>query len=147
MEISHDAAQPAAYRFRHDGKWAGIMTDLGVYNEYTIACMQGMDAVLLEANHDIRMLETGPYPYYLKRRIMGERGHLSNEMSGRFLSRILHDGLKAVVLGHLSKENNMAELAYETVRLEITMADNAFRGNDFPITVAKRSEVSEIIEL
>ena len=72
---------------------------------------------------------------------------MSNEMSGRFLSRILHDGLKAVVLGHLSKENNMAELAYETVRLEITMADNAFRGNDFPITVAKRSEVSEIIEL
>ncbi len=147
MQISHDAAQPAAYRFRHDKKWMGIITDLGMYNEYTVACMQGMDVILLEANHDVRMLETGPYPYYLKQRIMGERGHLSNELAGRFLSRILHDGLKAVILGHLSKENNMPELAYEAVRLEITMADHTYKGNDFPITVAKRSEPSEIIEI
>lgn len=147
MHISHDAAQPVAYRFRHDKKRAGIITDLGVYNDYTIECLKGMDAVLLEANHDVRMLETGPYPYYLKQRILGERGHLSNELSGRFLSRILHDNLKAVVLGHLSKENNMAELAYETVRVEITMADNEFKGNDFPISVAKRSEVSEVIHI
>lgn len=147
MHISHDAAQPVAYRFRHDKKKAGIITDLGIYNEYTVECLKGMDAVLLEANHDVRMLETGPYPYYLKQRILGERGHLSNELSGRFLSRILHDDLKAVILGHLSKENNMAELAYETVRVEITMADNEFRGNDFPISVAKRNEVSEIIHI
>ena len=147
MQISHDAAQPAAYRFRHDKKWVGIITGLGVYNEYTVECMRGMDVILLEANHDVRMLESGPYPYYLKRRILGERGHLSNELSGRFLSRILHDQLKAVILGHLSKENNLAELAYETVRLEITMADNEFKGNDFPIMVAKRDEVSGVVEI
>ena len=147
MQISHAAAQPAAYRFRHDKKWVGIITDLGVYNEYTVECMRGMDVILLEANHDVRMLESGPYPYYLKRRILGERGHLSNELSGRFLSRILHDQLKAVILGHLSKENNLAELAYETVRLEITMADNEFKGNDFPIMVAKRDEVSGVVEI
>lgn len=145
MKISHDAAQPVAYRFRHDKKSAGVITDLGIYNDYTIECLKGMDALLLEANHDVRMLETGPYPYYLKQRIMGNKGHLSNELSGRLLSRLLHDKLKAVVLGHLSKENNMAELAYETVRVEITMADNEFKGNDFPLSVAKRSEVSEII--
>jgi phosphoribosyl 1,2-cyclic phosphodiesterase len=147
MQISHDAAQPAAYRFRHDKKWVGVLTDLGMYNDYTVECMRGMDAILLEANHDVRMLETGRYPYYLKQRILGERGHLSNELSGRFLSRILHDGMKAIILGHLSQENNLAELAYETVRLEISMADTVYQGNDFPISVAKRSEVSEMIEV
>jgi len=145
MRISHDAAQPVAYRFRYEGKSVGIVTDLGTYYDYTVECLRGMDALLLEANHDVRMLETGPYPYYLKRRILGEKGHLSNELSGRLLARVLHDHLKAVVLGHLSKENNLAELAYETVRVEITMADNAFRGGDFPILVANRSEVSEAV--
>lgn len=147
MRISHDAAQPVAYRFRCDKKQAGIITDLGEYNDYIVESLRGMDALVLEANHDVRMLETGPYPYYLKRRILGERGHLSNEMSGRLLSRLLHDNLQAVMLGHLSKENNLPELAYETVRLEITMADNEYKGNDFPITVAKRSEPSGIIDI
>ena len=72
--------------------------------------------MLLEANHDVRMLEAGSYPYPLKRRILGERGHLSNEVSGQLLGELLHDDMKAVILGHLSKENNYAELAYETVR-------------------------------
>lgn len=147
MQISHDAAQPVAYRFRHDKKSIGVVTDLGLYNDYTVECLKGLDALLLEANHDVRMLETGPYPYYLKQRIMGNKGHLSNELSGRLLARLLHDQLKAVVLGHLSKENNLAELAYETVRVEITMADNEFKGNDFPLSVAKRSEISETIHI
>ncbi len=147
MHISHDAAEPVAYRFRHDKKNAAVVTDLGCYNDYTVECLRGMDALLLEANHDVRMLETGSYPYYLKQRILGERGHLTNENSGRFLSRILHDRLKAVVLGHLSKENNMPQLAYETVRVEITMADNEFKGSDFPIIVARRSGVSDIIHI
>lgn len=147
MKISHDAAQPVAYRFRHDRKTAGIITDLGVYNDYTVECLKGLDVVFLEANHDVRMLETGPYPYYLKQRILGERGHLSNESSGRFLSRIMHGGMKGIVLCHLSKENNLAELAYETVRVELTMADNEFGGSDFPITVARRDEISEIIHV
>ena len=145
MQISHDAAQPVAYRFRHDKRRVGVVTDLGTYTDYTIESLKGLDAVLLEANHDVRMLETGPYPYYLKRRISGERGHLSNELSGRLLSRILNAGMQAVVLGHLSKENNLAELAYETVRVEITMAENEFKGTDFPIMVAKRDEMSEVV--
>ena len=68
-----------------------------------------MDALLLEANHDVKMLQVGPYPYYLKQRILGDRGHLSNENSGKLLCRILHDKLQAIVLGHLSKENNLPE--------------------------------------
>lgn len=147
MRISHDAAEPVAYRIAYGSRKIGICTDLGVYNDYTVECLKGMDAVLLEANHDVNMLQVGPYPYYLKQRILGERGHLSNENSGRLLSRILHDKLQTIILGHLSKENNLPELAYEAVRLEITLGDNAYNARDFRIQVAERMEVSPVISI
>lgn len=145
MHISHDAAQPVGYRISYGNKRVGICTDLGVYNDYTVECLKGMNAILLEANHDVNMLQVGPYPYYLKQRILSERGHLSNENSGRLLCRILHDGLKTVLLGHLSKENNLPELAYESVRMEINMDENPYKAGDFDIRVAKRSEVSPAV--
>lgn len=145
MKISHDAAQPLAYRFYHGNKKVAVVTDLGTYNDYTVECLRGMNALLLEANHDVNMLQVGPYPYYLKQRILGERGHLSNELTGRLLSELMHDDLKAVVLGHLSKENNLAELAYETVRTEVTMADIPYTANDINLSVAKRSEASDLV--
>ena len=147
MRIPHDAAQPVAYRISYGNKKVGICTDLGVYNDYTVECLKGMDAVLLEANHDVNMLQVGPYPYYLKQRILGDRGHLSNENSGRLLSRILHDGMQNIILGHLSKENNLPELAYEAVRMEITMGDNPYNANDFRIQVAARDEVSQVVNI
>ena len=147
MHTSHDAADPVAYRFKSGDKQIAIATDLGTYNDYTVECLKGMDAVLIEANHDVHMLQVGPYPYPLKRRILGDRGHLSNELSGQLLSSILHDNLKAVMLGHLSKENNLPELAYETVRLEITMADNPYKADDFDIQVARRSQPSKLIRI
>ena len=103
--------------------------------------------MLIEANHDVNMLQVGPYPYYLKQRILGDRGHLSNENSGRLLSRILHDNLQTILLGHLSKENNLPELAYEAVRMEITMGDNPYHANDFRLQVAGRSEMSPVINI
>lgn len=147
MRISHDAADPVAYRFSYGKQRIGIVTDLGTFNEYTVESLRGMDALLLEANHDVNMLQVGPYPYPLKQRILGDRGHLSNENSGRLLGRLLHDGLQQIVLGHLSKENNLPELAYETVRLEIIQSDNPYRADDFPIQVARRSTVSPVIEI
>ncbi len=147
MRISHDAAQPVAYRIAYGNRKVGICTDLGVYNEYTVECLKGMDALLLEANHDVKMLQVGPYPYYLKQRILGERGHLSNENSGRLLCRILHDKLENIILGHLSKENNLPELAYEAVRMEISMGDNPYKAEDFRIQVANRSEISPIVHI
>ncbi len=147
MQISHDAAEPVAYRISHGNKKVAVITDLGTYNDYTVECLKGMDALLLEANHDVNMLQVGPYPYYLKQRILGNRGHLSNENSGRLLSKVLHDKMQAIVLGHLSNENNLPELAYETVRLEIEMADNVYKATDFPIHVANRSEVSPVIHI
>lgn len=145
MRISHDAAEPVAYRLSHGRKHIGIVTDLGTYNEYTIESLRGMDALLLEANHDIHMLQVGPYPYPLKQRILGDRGHLSNERAGQLLSSLLHDKLQAVMLGHLSKENNIPELAYEAVRVEVTMDQG--KNLDFPMYVASRSEVSPVIHI
>lgn len=147
MRTSHDAAEPVAYRISHGKQKLGIITDLGCYNDYTVESLQGMNALLIEANHDVNMLQVGPYPYYLKKRILGDRGHLSNELSGQLLSRVLNDNMQTIILGHLSKENNLPELAYETVRVEIAMADNQYKASDFPIRVASRSQVSEVVEI
>ncbi len=145
--ISHDAREPSGFRIEGGGSSVAVATDLGTYDAYIVENLKNLDAIVLEANHDIHMLEVGPYPYPLKQRVMGAMGHLSNELSGRLLCDILHDGLKAVVLGHLSKENNYAKLAYETVKLEVSLGDNPYRGEDIPIIVAKRDTVSDIITL
>lgn len=147
MRISHDAADPVGYRFKCGTKQVAVATDMGTYTEYTVECLKGMDALLLEANHDVHMLQVGPYPYPLKQRILGDRGHLSNERSGKLLSRLLHDNLKAILLGHLSQENNLPQLAYETVRLEINMDETPYKADDFNIMVARRSAPSEPIIL
>ncbi len=147
MHTSHDAIDPVAYRMRYEDKKIAIATDLGTYNDYTVECLKGMDLLFLEANHDVNMVQVGPYPYQLKRRILGDRGHLSNELSGQLLKRIAHDKLQGVVLGHLSKDNNIPELAYETVRVELTMGSEVYNECQFPITVAKRDEVSPLIKI
>ena len=147
MQISHDAAQPVAYRLSYGTKRAAVCTDLGTYNDYTVECLKGMDVLFLEANHDVNMLQVGSYPYYLKQRILGNRGHLSNENSGRLLSRVLHDDLKAVFLGHLSQENNYEALAYETVCSEVTMGENPWTSSDFKITVAHRDRISDLVTI
>ena len=144
FSISHDAANPVAYVMEHDTKKVAVATDLGKYDDYIIDKLQGLDVLLLEANHDIRMLQAGSYPYPLKRRILGERGHLSNESAGQLLCRILHDNMKKIYLGHLSKENNYAQLAYETVKLEIQLDPVEYMPQDFDIQVAERDCISGI---
>ncbi|MCR4843321.1 MAG: MBL fold metallo-hydrolase [Eubacterium sp.] len=141
--ISHDAADPVAYIARNGSKSVGVVTDLGVYDESTVERLKGLDILLLEANHDVRMLEIGRYPYHLKMRIMGERGHLSNETAGKLLSEALHDDIKTIVLGHLSRENNLPQLALESVKAEITLSETPYKGNDFKIIVAGRDEPTE----
>lgn len=145
FSISHDAADPVAYRISNGNNTVAVCTDLGFYNDYIIEHLLNLDALLLESNHDIHMLEVGPYPYELKRRILGDRGHLSNENSGKLLCQLLHDNIKGILLGHLSKENNYPQLAYETVKLEVEIGDNPYHSNDFNISVAPRDTVSERI--
>lgn len=147
FKISHDASEPVGFRLSTAGKSVAVATDMGVYDEYIVDKLQDLDAILIEANHDIRMLEAGPYPYHLKRRILGSKGHLCNEIAGKLLARILNDNIKHVLLGHLSKENNYPSLAYETVKVEIDEADVEYRGSDFKIEVAKRDAMSEVVLL
>lgn len=145
FSISHDAAEPVAYRVNHGEKSFGVVTDLGVYTDYTISNLRDLDGILLESNHDVNMLQVGGYPYYLKQRILGNRGHLSNENAGRLLCEILHERMKTIILGHLSRENNYEALAYETVCSEVTLGENPFKASDFPISVAKRDEASALL--
>ena len=145
FSISHDANEPTGFRIENEKKAVAVATDLGLYNDYIVENLKNLDAVVLEASHDVHMVELGPYPYPLKRRVLGEYGHLSNELSGRLLCSILHDKMKHIVLGHLSKENNFPELAYETVKLEVTMGNTPFVGNDIPLMVADRDKMSKIL--
>ncbi len=145
FRISHDAKEPCGYRFESQGSKAAVATDMGTFNPYIIENLQGLDAVLLEANHDIRMLQAGPYTYALKQRILSDSGHLSNENSGLLLNKILHENMKYILLGHLSKENNMPELAFETVKLEINAADTPYRAELLDLRVASRSEAGEVL--
>ncbi|HIV24159.1 MAG TPA: MBL fold metallo-hydrolase [Candidatus Merdiplasma excrementigallinarum] len=145
--ISHDAAEPVAYRIRNGNKSMAVATDMGCYNDYIVEHLKGVNGILLEANHDVNMLQVGTYPYPLKQRILGRLGHLSNDNAGRLLCEILHDDLKSIVLGHLSRENNYEALAYATVCAEITMGDNPYKADDFPIQVAKRDQALPVIAL
>lgn len=147
FRVSHDAKEPVAYTVTCGEKKAGVITDLGYYNDYIVNNLTGSQAMLVEANHDVNLLQVGSYPYYLKQRILGNKGHLSNEVSGKLINDLLNDNVNTVLLGHLSKENNYDKLAFETVRLEIDMSENGYKAKDFDIEVAKRSEPSRIITL
>lgn len=147
IEISHDAAEPTAYHISDGNKKIAVATDMGCISPQIVDALKGVHALLIEANHDVNMLQVGPYPYYLKQRILGNKGHLSNESCGKLLSQIVHDDLQDILLGHLSKENNLPDLAYEAVRLEITAGDNPYHASDFRIQVAKRSEPTDLIEV
>ena len=104
--VPHDAAEPLQLVCRAGEVRLGIVTDLGEPNDAVARALQGCDALLLECNHDRAMLEEGPYPVWLKRRIGGARGHLANEQSAALLAACRHDGLRHVVAAHLSRHNN-----------------------------------------
>ena len=146
FEISHDAAEPVGYRVSHGEKSVGIATDMGVYDEKIVENLQGLDALLLEANHDINLLQVGSYPYSLKMRILGEKGHLSNDASARLIEKVLHPGLQHILLGHLSKENNFPELAYQTVSYELEQ-NPVWKKMDTELLVADRMAPTKLLTI
>lgn len=146
FSTSHDASNPVCYTFQADGHKIGMATDLGKYDDYIIAKLAGAEILLLEANHDVNMLMVGGYPYYLKQRILGDRGHLSNENSARLICKLFHEKLKHITLAHLSQENNYEELAYETVRIELSnLVDD--RSSEALLSVARRDTVSDMLSI
>lgn len=145
--ISHDANDPVCYSFRSGGKKISVATDLGVYDDMIVDFISESDAMIVEANHDIRMLEAGPYPYPLKQRILSDKGHLCNEASGRLIREVLNDHLKFISLGHLSDKNNYADLAFATVKHELS--DNSFFSDvrEVGLCVAPRYDCGKIVEI
>ncbi len=143
--VSHDAAEPVCFSFTDGEKKCCIATDLGYVPDQLIRELQGCDVMLVEANHDVRMLEVGPYPYSLKQRILSDRGHLSNETGGAFIRELLNEHVREIRLGHLSKENNFPELALETVRQELLGNPYAPDPHDLNIQIADRDMADPLI--
>lgn len=134
---SHDAKESCGYTIEiSNGRKIAVATDLGIVTDQVFNAIKGSDLVMLESNHDVNMLECGGYPYILKRRILGTKGHLSNDACAETLTRLLESGTTRFFLGHLSRENNMPQLAYQTSVSALSMA-GAVEGEDYYIRVAK----------
>ncbi len=142
FKIPHDAAEPVGYRFDGDDSVA-VATDIGVLEEQLFVSLKGCKTVLLEANHDINLLEMGSYPIQLKQRIRSKYGHLSNEDAGFAAAWLARFGTKQILLGHLSEENNYPLLALETVKNVLT-EKGVKVGDDLVLDVALQNEVSKI---
>ena len=145
FRISHDALDPVSYTVEADGEKIGFATDLGVYDENTVRALSDCDALYIEANHDVNMLMLGSYSYSTKLRINSPLGHLSNEDCAALILRVRTERLRHVVFGHISKENNLEELAYETVRQAIA-SDRRF-ATETELMVANRYDPSALIRL
>ncbi|GAA0437202.1 MBL fold metallo-hydrolase [Lentibacillus halophilus] len=126
--VSHDAAEPMFFTFRHNGTKVALVTDLGYVSERIRKTVEDADAYIFEANHDIEMLRMGRYPWNVKRRILGDTGHVSNEDSGLALCDVISNRTKRIYLAHLSQDNNMKELARMSVSHVLTD-----RGIDLPL--------------
>ena len=112
----HDAVDPMGMILSSNGSSLGLITDLGRSTRLVEDHLKGCKALIIEFNHDQEMLDQGPYPLFLKRRIKGQEGHLSNSQAGKLLKTVAHDGLQKVVLAHLSMENNMPEKAFQEAK-------------------------------
>lgn len=144
-KISHDAAAPSGYALQNKDKKVCIATDLGFFSDVVNDSIKDADVILLESNHDVEMLKFGPYPYNLKRRILSDIGHLSNEDCGKAIVNITNNKFKKIILGHLSKTNNYPELAYQTV-LNVLNSANIKLNKDLSLSMAKRDMPSNYIE-
>lgn len=141
----HDANESVGFVFQSGGSKLSILTDAGHVNERMLDAVSGSGLILIESNHDVEMLKAGRYPFPLKRRILGDEGHLSNDACGAALTALYGRGVRRAVLGHLSRENNFESLALETVRAALRASD--VPDEAFALSVAHRDRVGEIYEV
>lgn len=145
FHTSHDAAESMGYCIHTpDDRWIGVATDMGTVTPEVRQALQGCDLVHIESNHVIGMLENSPYPYPLKRRILSDKGHLSNDACAAELMALAGQGTARFTLAHLSRENNTPALAYTTARA--VLADGGLReGNDYLLQVARPDGTNEMV--
>lgn len=140
FSISHDAENPAGFTIGQNGTTMAIATDLGIATSMVKQHLKGCELLILEANHDPKMLETGPYPWPLKQRISSRNGHLSNLSSKMLLEELQHDKLQHVILAHLSEINNTPQKAFDEVAKALTRCSPK-------LTVADQYKSSPVIYL
>ena len=140
FSVSHDAADTVGFTFDHNGSRLGLATDLGQATKLVTQHLSGCQGLILEANHDFTMLMEGPYPPFLKQRVRGRTGHLSNDDSAELLARVAHSRLKHVVLAHLSETNNLPALAMEK-------AGSAVSNPPFTLITAAQGEAGPVREI
>jgi len=144
--IPHDAANPVGFNLFSDDKKVTIATDIGHITKTLLGCFDMSDMILLESNHDVDMLKIGRYPWPLKKRILSEKGHLSNEMAGKVIEYMACRGTRKFLLGHLSQENNFPELAYQTV-YNVLCDNPETHSTEIMLDIAHRDRVGNVIEV
>ena len=122
VPTSHDAPGSCGFRLDSSDGSAGILTDTGYITDEAAEILPGVDLAVLETNHDVETLRSGPYPYYLKRRILGTEGHLCNEDAARFAVTLAQAGASELILAHLSRENNTPAMALRAVETALSAA-------------------------
>ncbi len=142
--ISHDAVDPVGYVIQSQGIRAGICTDIGHATHLVRERLASCHSLILEMNHDVNMLLAGPYPWSLKQRIRSRLGHLSNDDGGQLLSELWHENLQHVYLAHLSRENNMPDLAHLVARQTL---DRFPEAASTELHIAKQHEPSPLITI
>ncbi len=140
--ISHDTSDPVAFSFTHETRKFSMATDLGVEPAMAMHILAGSDVLMLESNHDEKMLREGPYPLMLKRRISSNLGHLSNSQSANMLKSLLHPKLQGVILAHLSETNNLPKLAYRKAKQVLVQAEM-----NIPLLVGDQYKPTSPIEI
>ncbi len=145
FKIPHDAADPCGYTLISGDKKISIATDIGHMTNDILHHIDGSDFILLEANYDPNVLQYTKYPFSLKSRIAGPNGHLSNKVAGQTINYLIKSGLKNAILGHLSKDSNFPELAYQTVIDELI--ENGTNIDKFKLSVASRNLPGKLITI
>lgn len=140
----HDSVESVGYTITFEDKKFGIATDTGCVTKPMLSALAGCEAVVIESNHDVNMLNAGPYPYSLKRRILSDTGHLSNENCAWLATQLAIWGTKHIVLGHLSENNNTPEKAYDA-SCKMLMDNKFIPGKDVRLLVALRNDITDII--
>lgn len=148
FSIEHDAANPVGYNLCANGgsEKISIATDIGIITENVRRNLYRSKLVVLESNYDKNMLMAGSYSYALKRRVMSDVGHLSNDEAGKFCVDLIKNGTDRILLAHLSKENNFPELAYETSK-GILKENQMNIGSDVNLDVLLRNSISDIYKV
>jgi phosphoribosyl 1,2-cyclic phosphodiesterase len=142
--IPHDAVDPVAFTFRAEGIKVGIATDLGYLAENVKHYVKACDCLMIESNHDLEMLRTGPYPWAVKQRVLSKRGHLSNEALAEFLSEDYDGAAAYLVLAHLSENNNHPELARAAAERALGRRSSLLQNR---LMLARQDEPLEAIQL